>query len=274
VMSTSARNCGSKGFAPASNAYADYLQLPALLSLQRPAGSPPVPDELLFIIVHQAHELWFKQMLQDLGQLVVHLEEDAWEQAATRLDRLVRIVQLLVDHLDVLSTMPASEFQAFRAALGSASGMQSEQYRELERLVGRESNERESKEAVAPGVAPGSLRSSVRATFLHALRRAQPQSGVLAGAGETCLDGPLLAELWQSTDLSAERAVAERLLAFDQQMIAWRGGHVALARQMIGEANGTGGSAGVRYLEHAAARRFFPELHEAGLHAATASASA
>lgn len=250
----------SAGSAAASIGYSDYLQLPALLSLQRPLGAPPVPDELLFIIVHQTHELWFKQLLQDLTLLVSHLDADAWEDAATRLDRLVRILHLLVEHLDVLSSMPASEFQGFRAALGTASGIQSEQYREIERLAG---GEREQ----APPI-PGGARRSLRFAFLHALGRAHAAGRGADGPNEAGAKdaGPasqLLHRLWHSPDLVTERAVAERLMAFDEQMAVWRGRHATLAQQMIGDTTGTGGSSGVRYLEDAVARRFFPELHAA-----------
>jgi tryptophan 2,3-dioxygenase len=248
----------SAGSAAASIGYSDYLQLPALLSLQRPLGAPQVPDELLFIIVHQTHELWFKQLLQDLTLLVSHLDADAWDDAAIRLDRLVRILRLLVDHLDVLSSMPASEFQGFRTALGTASGMQSEQYREIERLAGGETEQ-------APPVA-GAARSSVRFAFLHALGRAHAAGRGAASPNEATEAGPasqLLTRVWHSPDLVAERAVAERLTELDEQMAVWRGRHATLAQQMIGDTAGTGGSLGVRYLEEAVARRFFPELHAA-----------
>jgi len=232
--------------------YAEYLQLPALLSLQRPLGAPRVADELLFIIVHQTHELWFKQLLQDLRLLVAHLDADAWNEAGARIQRLVRIVRLLVEHLEVLSTMPSSEFQAFRAALGTASGMQSEQYREIERWACGESG----RQALVPGVG----RSNVRFAFLHALGRARAGGRGLAPESEAGPAGALLAGLWHSADLVAERLVAKRLIELDDEMCAWRARHVTLARQMIGDVGGTGGSPGVRYLKGTAARRFFPEL--------------
>ena len=112
----------SSGVAPT---YAELLALPELLSLQRLHAEPKVHDELLFVIVHQAHELWFKQMLAELAEAIRYIDARHWAGACTTLDRLCSIVGLLTRHLDVLDTMSHEDFQRFRAVLGTASGMQS-----------------------------------------------------------------------------------------------------------------------------------------------------
>ena len=105
---------GNLGIGPRSPTYAELIGLPELLALQRLHAEPPVHDELLFIIVHQAHELWFKQMLAELERVVAHFEAERWLAACATLERLCRIVRCLVQHLDVLDTMTSEDFQRFR----------------------------------------------------------------------------------------------------------------------------------------------------------------
>jgi len=193
---------------PRQKTYAEFLELGQLLSLQRTLAEPPVHDEMLFVIVHQAHELWFKQMLHELRALIAHIDAGAWERAELTTDRLAWIVRVLICQVDVLRTMRVEEFHRFRAGFGSASGMQSEQFKAIEEL--------------AAGVAAGPL-------FREPAR-------------------------------SRERRLAERLLHFDTEMVRWRVHHMELAREMIGGAEGTGGSAGARYLQGTLDKRFFPEL--------------
>ncbi len=209
--------------------YSELLELPTLLALQRTNAEPPVHDEMLFLIVHQTHELWFKQMVFELRALIAHIDAREWQLAEATTARLTKIAGLLVGHIDVLETMPPEEFQRFRGVLGSASGMQSEQFKLIEELAGRLSTER------APERAPS---ASVREAFLNAV-------SALAASGDVG---------------SSERQLAERLLLFDAEMGRWRSRHVELARGMIGGAGGTGGSAGARYLEATLEKRFFPEL--------------
>jgi tryptophan 2,3-dioxygenase len=254
IMTAREQICGSGENPSAQLGYSEYLELPQLLGLQRPLGEPFVPDEMLFIIVHQAHELWFKQILLELRLIVAHLEGKEWSAAATKLDRINRIVRLLTGHLEILCTMPPSEFQKFRAVLGSASGMQSEQYREIERLVGEPTQRGGRAQA-------SRQRPSVRSAFTTAV------APLVLGAGNaapTKADSTslrqIVAQLFRCPELALERAVAERLIEFDVQIALWRTCHVDLARLMIGDSGGTGGSCGVEYLQRAVARRFFPEL--------------
>jgi tryptophan 2,3-dioxygenase len=260
--------CGGEGNQSVQLGYSEYLELPQLLGLQRPLGVPFVPDEMLFIIVHQAHELWFKQILLELRLLIAHLENARWSAAAAKIDRINRVVRLLTGHLEILSTMPPEEFQKFRAALGSASGMQSEQYREIERLVGEPMPR-------AHGASSPAGEQSVRSAFTSAVCSAQSvaaqgiaaQSVATLSAAKGAASNPdlnplrqVVSNLFRCPERAPERAVAERLIEFDAQIALWRTAHVDLARLMIGGACGTGGSSGVNYLKQAVERRFFPEL--------------
>ena len=237
--------------------YAEYLKLPGLLSLQKPLATPAVHDEMLFIIVHQTHELWFKQMLCELTLLVSEIDARRFTSGCRTLSRLTKIVRLLSEHMSVLGTMPAYEFQRFRAALGTASGLESEQFRRLERLAGAlpaEGGLVQSEEAPS---------TSVRQAFLRSVAREHPGLLELFPKDEeldTMELGRALAGWLSDPALASHRGLAQHLLDFDRQMVAWRHQHFELARQMIAGASGTGGSSGANYLRAVMDRRHFPEL--------------
>ena len=116
--------------------YAGYLKLPELLSLQQLSSDPPVHDELLFIVVHQAYELWFKQMLFELESVRDRFFARDTERARHFLTRVHAIERVLIEHIEVLETMSPQDFLAFRDHLAPASGFQSAQFRELEFISG------------------------------------------------------------------------------------------------------------------------------------------
>jgi tryptophan 2,3-dioxygenase len=242
---------------PAPPTYSEYLQLPTLLALQRPLGSPPVPDEMLFIIVHQTHELWFKQMLCELSRSIRAIDARELPAACAALERTAKIVRLLGEHMSVLETMPPEEFGRFRAALGTASGLESEQFRRFERLAG-------SLPAASRGRAGGSLEqapsASVRQAFWRSLGEAPAPLAEAMGDREPSQLGTELAEWLAEPALEAQRGLARAMLAFDRQLVLWRRQHFEMARRMIGEKLGTGGSSGASYLRSTMDRRFFPEL--------------
>jgi len=247
---------GDQGVAPIAASYSEYLKLPELLGLQCPLARPAVHDELLFIIVHQAHELWFKQLLSELSSLIADVDARAFEAACRTLDRMTRIAHLLFEHMKVLESMQLEEFQRFRSALGTASGIESEQFHRLEQLAG-----------LSPGGPPrvsaieAAPSASVREAFWRAVISAQPgvEMPEAAGADLAAL-GRVLARVLTQPALASERRLAEALLAFDEAMVTWRREHFALAHQMLGGAAGTGGSSGAGYLRATMDRRFFPEL--------------
>jgi tryptophan 2,3-dioxygenase len=233
--------------------YSEYLRLPQLLAIQVPLAEPPVHDEMLFVIVHQTHELWFKQILFELEVLLDQIKVADWRRACTTLDRMSLIVTLLVQHIAVLETMPAEEFQRFRRVLGPASGMQSDQFKHIEELSGHVSGGPKASGAEHAGA--GS--PSVRQAFLQALG----SGSELHGAATHQAAPERLRSLYRDPHRAAQRGVADRLLHFDAQMAHWRARHLELVHSMIGAtAGGTGGSSGVRYLQSTLDKRFFPEL--------------
>jgi tryptophan 2,3-dioxygenase len=204
---------------------------------------------MLFVIVHQTHELWFKQMVMELRALIAQIDAGAWQLAAHTTDRLSMIVGLLIRHVDVLETMPAEEFLRFRGVLGSASGMQSAQFKLIEELAGEGA-------PASSRTAPACASTSVRAALSLAMGALLPANeGIFSAASDSAPSALFRDPAWTN-----ERRLAERLLHFDAEMLRWRARHMELARAMIGASAGTGGSAGARYLERRLEKRFFPEL--------------
>jgi tryptophan 2,3-dioxygenase len=246
--------------------YATYLKLPQLLALQTPLARPAVHDEMLFVIVHQAHELWFKQVICELRAAISQIDSCCWQAASRTLQRISAIVSLLVQHVAVLETMPRAEFQRFRGALGSASGVQSLQFQEIELLSGYvPSQERGWR---SPPGSHSSDSANLREVFLRACSDAQgsgchvrdPGMAGPAAAGRSEMAIVRLRRLYRDPSYEAQRCLADCLLEFDEQVARWRRSHVRLVHAMIGETMGTGGSSGARYLHETLERRIFPEL--------------
>jgi tryptophan 2,3-dioxygenase len=211
--------------------YARYLLIDDLLDLQRPL-TPDAHDELLFIVVHQAYELWFKLMLHELGLAREELEAGRAQAALPPLQRVLAIERTLMAQLDVLETMSPEGFLQFRDPLAPASGFQSRQFREIEHLSG---------EPMWKAFCDAGARIGLR--FPADLRDLYLDHA----------DDPARAVLHQ---------VAERLLDHDESIARWRVGHVLMASREIGSRPGTGGSRGVDYLRGTLDRRFYPDLWE------------
>ena len=224
--------------------YATYLLIDDLLGLQRPL-TPDAHDELLFIIVHQSYELWFKLILHELARARDELLAGRPHAAAPRLARTVAIERLLLDHLDVLETMGPEGFLEFRDPLAPASGFQSVQFRAIEWISGL--RDKFPSDAEPP---PG-----------PALYEAFRAAAGLPEDEEERLEA--LARLYRDHD-DPEQAwlyrVAELLVDHDEGIALWRHHHVLMAAREIGSRPGTGGSPGVPYLKTTLDRRFFPEL--------------
>ncbi len=116
--------------------YQSYLQLETLLSLQVPRSEGPEHDEMLFIVIHQVYELWFKELLHELDHVAILFRSDKPHRAQHTLKRILTILKVLVAQLDILETMTPLEFLSFRARLEAASGFQSNQFRQIEFLLG------------------------------------------------------------------------------------------------------------------------------------------
>jgi tryptophan 2,3-dioxygenase len=231
------------------------LRVPELLLLQSPLGDPPVPDEMLFIIVQQAQELWFKQILFDLHRVIDDLTGGNVLNAVRILSRLSRIMQVLGDEVDILAMMPPREFHRFRGVLSPASGFESHQFRELEYASGLDGQ-----------------------TFIKVLEKHLGLASIddrwptnLRHAAYTNLTAvaPDPTDAWTAVYDDTERylelfALAEALSEYEVYFGVWRFKHVKLVERSIGgHVPGTGGSAGSGYLQKTLQYRFFPELWEA-----------
>jgi tryptophan 2,3-dioxygenase len=248
--------------------YGEYLALDELLSLQR-VRSGAEHDELLFIVIHQVYELWFKQLLHELDQGVRWLDDDELGRAGHQLARCLKILKTMVGQLDVLETMTPLEFLSFRDFLGTSSGFQSVQFRELEFLLGRKRRQHLDRFADDPA-AHGRLAARHRAPSLwaHVLRlldrrghdvptavlerdpelATEPDEGVQDALVVVYREDPALAEL------------CERLTDLDEGLQEWRYRHVMMVMRTIGTKQGTGGSAGAGYLRTTLFEPVFPDL--------------
>ncbi|HET7623233.1 MAG TPA: tryptophan 2,3-dioxygenase family protein [Gemmatimonadaceae bacterium] len=229
--------------------YPSYLALDELLSLQRPVSRPEHPDELLFIVVHQSSELWFKVILHELDTLVQRLEAEDVLGATFSVRRLNALMRIVTDQLSALDTLPPQRFAEFRGYLGTSSGSQSSQFRAIEAASGlREPN------------------------FIHVIS----EHGEPADIVKRWLERPTLQalferllsakhrtleEVYSSPEPSDLLMLAEELLAYEQQFARWRFLHVQLVERIIGPGTmGTGGTLGARYLSRTVSQRFFPNL--------------
>jgi len=240
--------------------YGSYLRLPELLACQSPQTDEH--DELLFVIIHQVYELWFKQILHEAAYLQRRLEEGHTTGALHTARRIGKILKTIVGQLDVLETMTPRQFAAFRPQLGSSSGFQSDQFRELEAVLGRRDLRADDAGTVAatarPSVFDSLLRYLVRLGYdvpAPALER-DPREPWPAG-DPAILE--VLAAVYAEDDGAAEE-VCEALVDIDEGIQEWRYRHVKMVERIIGTRVGTGGSAGADYLRSTLFRPAFPDL--------------
>ncbi|MEW6278831.1 MAG: tryptophan 2,3-dioxygenase family protein [Candidatus Eremiobacterota bacterium] len=247
--------------------YGDYLKVDQLLDLQVLLSDPPHHDETLFIVIHQTFELWFKQIKHELEAAMAAMDRDEALQAHQSMRRVVRIMHVLVGQVNVLETMATVEFLAFRDNLNPASGFQSIQFREIEFMAGLKSERYldvfrfrpDYQETLRRRLAGPDLRSC----FFGLLRRqgyAVPEDEDEAHR-EALLEA--LTRLYQRPDDNLRvYLLSESLMDFDEALVHWRNHHVLMVERIIGLRPGTGGSAGVRYLESTTSKRCFPLLWE------------
>ena len=264
---------------PEQLTYSSYLKVPELLELQQPKSSPVHHDELLFIIVHQTYELWFKELLHDLDAVVTNLQRagaaphshDEVYEAARLLRRCTEITRVLVEQFTILETMLPTHFLAFRGLLEPASGFQSEQFREIEFLCGLKDEKmlryhRPTPEAYA-SLKRRLEEPSLRDVFFGALQAMGKLPALSNNATEKeKFDARARAVHVLYQDEAHHRDwidVCERLTEFDELVVSWRLRHIQLVERIIGSRMGTGGSAGSSYLKLTLDKKFFPELWEA-----------
>ncbi|NPC95877.1 tryptophan 2,3-dioxygenase [Nocardioides sp. zg-DK7169] len=240
--------------------YGSYLHLPQLLDAQHLESDPPAHDELLFITVHQVYELWFKQLLHELGAARDAMSEGGLWWARHLLRRVHVIERVLVQQVDVLETMTPQDFLEFRQRLAPASGFQSAQFRELEFLSGaRDPSYLERFRGLTPDEEARLARRLAEPTlwdaFLDVLRArgldVATEDAVAASLRTVYGDRAAYAEAW---------SLAEALLEHDELAAAWRARHVVMVERMIGARSGTGGSSGAGYLRGRVGLQYYPPL--------------
>ena len=242
--------------------YGGYLRLPELLAQQVPQVDPPAHDELLFITVHQAYELWFQQLLHELGAACGAMTAGQTWRARQLLRRVHVIERLLVSQIDVLETMTPQDFLEFRAALAPASGFQSVQFRELEFLSGAKDEGyiarfRALTDSERARLARRLAEPSLWDAYLGLLRsrglRVAAADEILASLVTIARDRASHDDLWE---------LAEDLLTHDEIAGLWRARHVQMVERQIGTKSGTGGSTGAPYLHKRVPLRYYPLLWE------------
>ena len=251
--------------------YGSYLRVDDLLSLQQPHSSGPEHDELLFIVIHQVYELWFKQLLHELDRVRLLLTADDTHRAQHTLKRILTILKVLVAQLDILETMTPLEFLSFRARLEAASGFQSDQFRQIEFALGSKNDRaiRRFPEGTRARLALERrfMEPTVWDAFLHYLARegyAVPASALTRDVRARVEPSPEIQELliavYRRDAKNAE--LCERLVDLDEGVQEWRYRHVKMVERTIGAKIGTGGSAGAEYLRNTVGRNLFPDLWE------------
>jgi tryptophan 2,3-dioxygenase len=250
-----------------------------LLRLQHPESSPEHHDELLFIIVHQTYELWFKELLHDLDAVVANLRatcenptsRDGVYEAARLLRRCTEIMRVLVEQFTILETMLPTHFLAFREKLAPASGFQSEQFRELEFLCGLKDEKMLRYHELTPETHAILFRrlreDSLRDVFfkaLEALGTLKPPAATATEEEKFQARAKAIHALYRDERNHRDWIdVCERLTEFDELVVGWRLRHIQMVERTIGIRMGTGGSAGSSYLKLTLDKKFFPELWEA-----------
>jgi tryptophan 2,3-dioxygenase len=244
---------------PAGMTYADYLALDQLLTAQKPLSD--LHDEMLFIVIHQTKELWLKQMLHELDLAITLLDEDRFAPAYKAMARVSRIQALMTMSWDVLATLTPVDYMAFRHVLGTSSGFQSAQFRELEFKLGLKNSafleyHRDVPEAVAR------LKSALEG---QSLREASHAAIERAGFDLGNRSEEAVSAAWLEVYRNADRwfdlyQLAEKLVDIDDALSMWRFKHVLTVERIIGNKPGTGGSAGAPYLRSTLEKRVFPEL--------------
>ena len=255
--------------------YSNYLKIDELLSLQQQRSDGPEHDELLFIIIHQVYELWFKELLHEFDRVSALLTADETHRVQHTLKRILTILKVMVAQLDILETMTPLEFLSFRARLEAASGFQSDQFRQIEFVLGAKnegalgrfperSRAREalSRRYQAPTVWDG---------FLHYLSRegyAVPPSLLARDVTEPPQASSevqqILVDIYRRDPKNAE--LCERLVDLDEGLQEWRYRHVKMVERTIGMTPGTGGSSGAAYLATTVGKPLFPDLWQIRAH--------
>lgn len=254
--------------------YNDYLKVDELLNLQKPESSPPHHDEMLFIIIHQAYELWFKLVLHEMGCAIQYMNEGKVLRAVHFMNRINQVMKLLVQQIHILETMTPAEFLAFRDRLNPASGFQSTQFREVEFVAGLKDERYFAHFKHRPEyIAKLQTRMDapdLRMSFYELLRK--KGFNIPPGAAENEFKSSesernaviaALIPMYRNPEAYSDLyMLSESLVEFDEGLALWREHHVRVVERVIGFKRGTGGSSGVEYLRSTTVKKCFPRLWE------------
>lgn len=245
--------------------YNEYLKVPELISLQETLSEPTSHDELLFIVIHQTYELWFKQILHEIDNAIIWMGEDRKFRVNHALKAATAIEKVIVSQIHILETMAQIGFLEFRDKLNPASGFQSMQFRELEFVSGAKDEKM--------------LEFFSFDDFAHERLTERFNNPTLGDAFYNLLrmegfevdddDGKIktLVEILTHPEKYSELFIMQDLLIeHDENISLWRYHHVLMVERMLGMKRGTGGSEGAGYLRTTLDKKFFPELWEARTH--------
>ncbi len=257
---------------PSSVTYGTYLKAHELIGLQHELTLPKEHDEMLFIIIHQVYELWFKQMLHELNHCEAMLKTFKPMGVIRSLKRLESIQKVLIHQVDILETMTPDEFNRFRSNLNPASGFQSFQFREFEFRLGLKNPSYFRFFAHDP-VAKQRLEAAFQAPTLYdVFLRAMADQGFAIPREVLERDvtqihelDPRVTRVLQDIYEQPEKhyqlyVLLEGLIELDELLVLWRYRHMQMVRRMIGDLTGTGGSPGAKYLQTTLSKTIFPEL--------------
>jgi len=251
--------------------YGGYLQIDSLLDLQRPRSEGPEHDELLFIVIHQVYELWFKQVLHELDRVIALFRRGDAHRAQHTLRRVLTILKVMVAQLDILETMTPLEFLSFRSRLEAASGFQSDQFRQVEFVLGRKSRGAVDRFPDGSRARQALERRWTAPTLWDAFVEYLGREGygipestrhrdVTAPVRPTAEMQHVLVGIYRGDPKNSE--LCERLVDLDEGLQEWRYRHVKMVERTIGTKSGTGGSSGARYLQGTIGEPLFPDLWE------------
>ena len=245
--------------------YNKYLKVPELIGLQETLSEPASHDELLFIIIHQTYELWFKQVLHEMDATIGWLDEGRTFRANHSMRAVIGIEKVLVTQIHLLETMAQIGFLEFRDKLNPASGFQSMQFRELEFVSGQK-NEKiletfKHDEFAYERLSRRFAEPSIGDAFWSLLSR----KGFAVGTHDEKVQA--IVEILTHPDANSDLFIMQDLLVeHDENISLWRYHHVLMVERMLGMKPGTGGSEGVGYLMTTLMKKFYPEIWEARTH--------
>ena len=251
--------------------YGSYLKVDELLSLQQPRSAGPEHDEMLFIVIHQVYELWFKEVLHEFDRVIAVLTADEPHRAQHTLKRILTILKVLVAQLDILETMTPLEFQSFRSRLDAASGFQSDQFRQIEFMLGLKTTQAVARFPEGSRARQALEQRATAPTVWDAFLRYLSREGYPVPAAQLARDltapieadvavQEILISIYRRDTKNAE--LCERLVDLDEGFQEWRYRHVKMVERTIGGKRGTGGSSGAEYLRSTVGRNLFPDLWE------------